>query len=175
MTESLSSSNISAQEPDEAQENSTWDDSSLYRLYRPQLEAVLANWDEVRYFLVRAGIPGAEESSLANMQRAIIDGRLTVWMMGRLDGDGQLSPVALFTTTVTEDTIVGIKRFTICSLAGSDYIPIKAWRYGFKVLRRAAEREGCSRITAESNNKRVLQVVEKLGGDTSYHSIYMEV
>jgi hypothetical protein len=109
------------------------------------------------------------------MQKAIIDERLTVWVMGRLDDDGQLSPVALFTTTVTEDTIVGIRRFTICSLAGSDYIPIKAWRYGFKVLKRAAERSGCSLITAESNNKRVLQVIEKLGGDTSYRSVYMEV
>ena len=134
-------------------------------------EAVKA-WNLIRLSLALSFPPGIPptEATLVNMQRALIEGRLTAWA---LILEGKIYAIA--TTTITEDTMAGIRTFYIYSLSSFYNIPTRAWKIGIESFYEEARKRGCYSIVARTNNKRLIKLVGKMGTRTDIAHLNMEV
>ena len=49
------------------------------------------------------------------------------------------------------------------------------WKEAYSIVRNFAKKQECKRIIAFTSNPRVLEIVNNLGGDTSFHVVTLEV
>ena len=113
---------------------------------------------------------GEDEEAMSNMMQSLLVGRLVGWFLvknGEVQGFG--------TTYIADDTISGKRKLIVYSATAVKPISLEGWRCTIRVGRAYAKGMCCDSIVVYSNNKRILQVVESLGGDTSYRAVTLEV
>jgi len=110
------------------------------------------------------------EVTLANMMDSALAGRLQVWILR----DG-LSPLLVFTTVVTHDTISDVCTLFVYSLGALAPVPREAWHEGLSKLKEVAARAGCTHVLSRTNNSRLVQLLKSMGASTDVHMVNLEV
>lgn len=111
------------------------------------------------------------EMKLSNILQALLDKRMKAWALVKDDKH----VVGIITTTITQDTMVGVRNLFLYSLAASEYIPRRGWAAMFALAKRIAKAEECSSMIGFSKEPFVLKMVEGLGGTTDTRMITLEV
>ena len=145
-----------------------------YRLLKATPDQICQHWLFIRDSLMMQMPIGVKPSELvlANIQQALLAGRLHCWFLLNVDNN---SVLGVCTTTVTEDTISGVRNLLIYSVLAMDPIPTKVWAYCYKVMQVFAKGAGCQHVIACTRNKRVLRLVKMLGGSEDNRFIELEV
>jgi hypothetical protein len=80
----------------------------------------------------------------------------------------------LLTMFVTEEGSQ-CRNLLIYSIHQTGHIPVEEWQIGLEVLKKYARSRGASRVIAYTDVPRVIEQAKKLGADTSYTLITMEI
>ena len=152
-------------------------DSVQFRLVKIQPENIPNAWDLIKEAMEIATVGGltVTEESLANLLQALLAGRITAWIFYKQIEDEKGKILGLLTTTVTEDTIVGIKHLLLYSMSGFNHISDENWKLAFSGLAKYARAKGCKVIRCITNSERVLDVAEMIGADVVGYTIDLEV
>ena len=67
------------------------------------------------------------------------------------------------------------KNLVIYSIVATQHIEDNDWKEAFVMVKDFAIKNECKRIVAFSSNPRVIELVDKLGGGTSYRVLTLEV
>ena len=133
---------------------------------------VVEGWESIKAAMMMAIPPEykVDERMATNALHAFRDGRLKAWALSV-----ENNVVALVTTVVVNDTIVGVKILELYTLTGFSGVGFDGWQAGLDVLRVYAKEVGCRFIRANSVNPRVIEIAEALGGNAKVKTIDLEV
>ena len=117
------------------------------------------------------------EEMLSNMLQALLAGRLECWFLCSKESKESFGKIiGVFTTTITGDTIAGVRNLLIYTMSGTNsYIPDCVWKREFETLAKYARSKGCRAIRIMTVNDRIIDVVEKLGGEVVMNVVDLEV
>jgi len=109
----------------------------------------------------------------AQLQR----GRYRAYVLGaRLPNvSEEQAGVALVIAYRSIDEATGEYIFYVWSLLGVDHLGEEDWAVAFRLLREEARKLNCKRINAVSDNPRVIQLVEQLGGSAEKRLLTWEI
>lgn len=136
-------------------------------------DQITAQWDGLVKQSIMMSLPTTvpvTEEVLSNVLSALLAGRLICWVLTR---DGKV--MAMTTTAIVVDSVSGVRNLLVYSIAAFSTVSDATWRWVFVRMARYARRAGCYKITACTNNSRVLDIVKKLGGKTNVRLIELEV
>lgn len=135
-------------------------------------DQVLKEWEVVKYAIKQANHEQmfATEDAVKDHLRYIVLGEMQVWAIISED-----EFVGIGVTRFNKDSAMGVKRLEIYSLYAFKFIDNKAWAASFVVLQRFAKANGCSHIMALSDNQQVIELAEKMGGDTKQRMIVFDI
>ncbi len=131
-------------------------------------------WGEIE-FSIRMSLPPMSNGRRLNYAKTLetaLIGDLEVWVM--YYGE---KIVAIATTMLTHEPTSKEKHLLIYSLASitDEIIPDELWVDGYETLKTYAKGNGCKYLNAFSMNPKILELVKKVGGDSRYHYITLEV
>lgn len=135
-------------------------------------EQITKHWDTIRFTLERS-IPPVTYQSPETMNRILesaLIGSIQVWAI--FDSE---EIVGILTTTLTIDGPSQVKNLIVYSLFGFKKISDKVWESCYEGLRKYASDNACHRMGAYTSSSSVMDLVKRLGGDTSYHFVTVEV
>ena len=135
-------------------------------------EQVTRYWDILRPAIEESLPPVAGETpdKMNRILAALIGGSLHCWVSSQIKDERRILE-GVMVTRILHDDVSETKSLLIYCLYGYDIISGNGWKSGFAALAKWAKSIGCSRIVAYSDVPRILDIVEKLGGDTRYHYI----
>lgn len=131
-------------------------------------EQIAQQWPVIRHAMEQALPPIASkrEERMNRLLEQLLVGRVQCWVCFRME-DERTVVESILTTTEAED-VTGERALLIYTLYGTTHGTQETWEDGLKKLKAWARAAGYSRITAYTQNPRVLEWVAKLGGDASY-------
>ena len=132
-------------------------------------DQIARQWDVVRHALEHSlpPIAGEGEDRMERLLEALLCGRMQCWAIYRKEEEGVVME-ALMCTTPIQDTNTGGADLLIYSLYSFDFATQESWVSGLELLKNWARGQGYTRIVAYTNNVRVLEMTEKLGGVAEY-------
>lgn len=142
-------------------------------LVRLETDQVLKYWEPLKGLIIAAQPVGAiwDRAAEVKLLEAAATGVLQVWT--EVSPSGSID--AVLSTMFTEDMASGTMGMLIYSLTVLSKVPGDRWVSGFDALCKYAKSRGCKRVTAFSNNPKIVGIVQKLGGDTSLTLCAVEV
>lgn len=127
-------------------------------------EQVSNKWDILREG-IKGSIPPQVETNGEdipnNILHALLEEKMYCWVLS--EGN---TVFAIVTTAFTYDEYSGVKNLLIYNVYGYRNVPQSLWKEAFQAVSKFAESKNCNTITAFTENKRVVQLVNQLGGDT---------
>ena len=140
----------------------------LVRVYPTQ---VAEQWDDIAPSITSA-LPSyiTELNGHANnILERLLSGNMQCWYI--VTGGKVL---ATLTTSVMYDP-GGVQSLFIYTVFGFGNIPEEEWKMAYDSLRAFAKKYNCEHIFAYSENPRIIQLVNQLGGNTETRIIKLEV
>ncbi len=123
---------------------------------------------------IEASLPSntvKSDEGLNNILKALLSNKMHCWV---LTDKAESEPYALATTSFIVDPIGAVSLF-VYSLYGYRPIPMELWIEGFKGLQDWALKNHCANVLAFTDNKRVMSIVEDLGGNVQQVVVNLEV
>jgi len=113
---------------------------------------------------------------MSSILKCLMEDTLHCWVLTQYDSVKNTTIMyAIVTTEFTVDTVTITKNLTIFSLYALQPVPEQMWKDGFDTLAKFAKANHCNQILAFSDIPQVINIVNKLGGDTSTTLIKMEI
>jgi len=131
-------------------------------------------WDVLKFGIENSLPPIAGEGpdKINNIFEALLSGGYDCWISFQRDEEERkLKLESMVVTTITLDNASKTKNFLIYTMYGFRPISDEEWRKGFLVLAKYAKAKNCNRVVAYSSEPRILDIVQKTGGDISYSFI----
>lgn len=145
----------------------------LTRLLPDQISSF---WDVIK-FAIEESLPPIVGESYDKMNRilaAAISGKIDVWAAhSKHDGVSRLEGILL--TKFLYDDASNTKNMLIYCIYSYTKISGKSWLYGLDKLAKYAKSRGCSQIVAYTDVQYIIDLVNRLGGDTRYTFISFDV
>lgn len=134
-------------------------------------------WKEVLTRSVAVGfLPHSDPKGVATVLGQLERGRYRAYVVGASlpeQPDQTAVAIAICYRVLEEST--GRYILFIWALLGIEHLGEEDWQQGFRLLAEEARKLHCSSIQAISDNPRVIELVEQLGGNASKRLIRMEV
>lgn len=111
------------------------------------------------------------EGFLVKVRESILSKKMAVWW--EMDENGNCSGQVI--TTIRHDGYTDIDDLVVYSLYATKTVPIDVWLRGLATLRVAAKKSGCKRVVGYTNVPEIVARAKKLGADTSFTFVTMEV
>lgn len=146
--------------------------SDEIKIFMLKHEEITKHWEVIRFSIENSGPPIAIASpeTMNNTLKSLMIGRLRCWVVLREE-----EMVAIATTMFTIDDISKIKDLMIYTLFGFKLVSVEEWQYATNKLKEYARKNKCHRIVAYTGAKRLLEVIDSLGGNTTYTFAFLEV
>ncbi len=132
-------------------------------------EQIAEHWDIIKYAIDQS-LPPIVTDHPDKMNRILssaLSGGTTVWVsytkvkeMNRFE--------AVILTKFLFDDVSNTKNLLIYSLFGYEVIDKESWMQGLEGIAKFAKARGCSKIVAYTDQPHVIDLVNKLGGETIY-------
>lgn len=137
-----------------------------YRLLRLEPAQVGDFWHLVKVGLTE-GLAGADKSAVRdqNILEQLMIGGMQCWFLLSHRG-----PEAMAVTQIYEDAMTKDKVFYIYSVYSypGNAVPIEEWVRTFKGVCEFAKAQGCTRVISYTNEDRVKEIYEAVGGTERY-------
>lgn len=130
-------------------------------------EQILKQWDILAPTL-EATLPPVERTRMAAVLKSLLSGRLVMWLALTTPNGKDSEVAAMVVTSLVQSACGEGCDLLIYALYGWDRIEPEMWTGGLSTLQQYARGLKCDRIIAFTNVERVKQVVNQLGGDTSW-------
>lgn len=136
-------------------------------------DQVLREWEVIKHAIMNSTYEQifSTDDKVRDHLREILLGTMHVWAV--LDAQEQL--VAVGTTRFSHDLTMGVRRLEIYSLYGFKEFTLEQWAECFVSLQRFAKAQNCSYIIALSDQERIIQMAQKVGGDSSQRLLVFNV
>jgi len=133
-------------------------------------------WDVISYAMEQSLPPtvGENPDKMNNILMAALSGKLDIWASYRKD-DKVNKFEGIIATRIIYDDVTCMNNLLIYAIYGYNKVSEDSWNSGMKTLLKYAKTQKCSLIVAYSNEPRVVEVVNSLGGDTSFSFISFNV
>ncbi len=133
-------------------------------------------WDVIKDAIVPVLPPtGRPTEDVENeVLSACLKGILTVWVLGKHNGNS-FNVYVVGTTMPILDTPTNTWSLLIYTLRALRPVPKELWIEGYDKLRRYAKSNNLSAICGYTDVPQVVELVKKLGGDTSVTYLTLEV
>lgn len=121
-------------------------------------------WRMIRTTLERAAPPTVKmtEHLISKLRTKLLLKEATAWLFG--DDDG---PIAVAVTMSREDELLDKKEVLIYAAANLRRMTNDEWDQCFAKMRLHALSRGCTHLTCMTVVKRIIEMAERMGGDTS--------
>lgn len=129
-------------------------------------------WDVISYAIEQSLPPIADESpdKMNKILSSLLCGKAQCWASYVVEGETRRFE-GIVVTRIVHDDVSGIKNLLIYCLYGYDIVNRSSWISGFKSLVKYATSKGCNRIIAYTDVQHIINIVEKLGGETKYRFV----
>ena len=136
-------------------------------------DQVARHWEIIRRSIEESdfSLPGESKEKMNNMLEEFLVGKRQAW----ISYNSEKVVNGVVTTQIQEDKIAEIKSVLIYSVYSFGEADMKDWYEGFRALKKFAKGEGCSYFYAFSNNDFIIDISNRLGGDTSRRLVLIPV
>lgn len=174
MQESVASNFVGSSRGSGTLEDST--PKSEFLLLKITPEQVSRYWDELGPKIMESLDPEIEETVelRALILQAILRNEMQAWMLYRRE-NGKSRRLALTTTRIYEDYLLESRNCYITSLYAYERIEMEGWKSALETLKTYARGAKCSRVIANTQSARVLELTKQLGGSMAYTFVRWEV
>ena len=128
---------------------------------------------------IEAGLPpttyGSDKRMTYILKDLMSNDNIQCWMITASPQVNGSSIMGVVITRVVDGGPTLIRNLEIYCMYAFKPISEDLWKEGFETLRKFARHKGCYRIIAYSDNVRVIDIVDKLGGSSNYRFITLEV
>jgi hypothetical protein len=133
-------------------------------------------WDIISYAMEQSLPPtvGENPDKMNNILMAALSGKLDIWASYE-KGDKVNKFEGILATRFIYDDITSMKNLLIYAVYGYDKVSEDSWKAGLRTVLKYAASQKCQLIVAYTNVPRVVEVVNSLGGDTSFSFISFKV
>jgi len=139
-------------------------------------EQISTFWDIIKYAIENTLPPivGEHPDKLNRILSAALSGKVSVWAVHTKHEEGnKFEAIAL--TNILYDEVSETKNLLIYCLYGYNIISKKSWEFGIRKLAEHAKAEGCNQIVAYTTSSHIVNMVNKLGGNTEQTFISFDV
>jgi hypothetical protein len=140
-------------------------------------EQVARFWDEIKVG-VEAALPpiaGESEDRMNNILTSILSEGIVCWLSYRKHEDHK-EVTAIMLTQIVADAPSKTKSVLIYALySPDDSIGLDGWIEGYRALAEYGRSVGCSRITAYSDNPKIITMAERFRADLAYRFISVPI
>lgn len=135
-------------------------------------EQIIKEWNVIKYAIEASTYERVFDTSEAvrNHLREALLGVMHIWAIVQEE-----QFVGIGVTRFSTDGTLGVKRLEIYSLYSYENVSMVTWATCFVALKRFAKANGCKHIIALTDQARVLEMAEKMGGDTSQRFLVFDV
>ena len=133
-------------------------------------------WDVIRYAIEQSLPPvaGEDPNKMQNILMAALEGTIDVWA-SYTRGNGVNKFEGIVLTEILFDKPSRTKNLLIYCLYGYDDVDSRSWMNGLRTLLKYAASKGCSQIVAYTEVPYIIDLVNKLGGESRYTFISFDV
>ncbi len=127
---------------------------------------------------IEKGLPPTSYGSdkvMSNILATLLSDNMQCWIITTSPEVNGSSIVGLVITRIVDGGPTLIKNLEVYCLYAFKPMNNELWKDGFITLRKFAKANDCYRIIAYSDNVRVIEMVESLGGSSNYRFITLEV
>lgn len=107
---------------------------------------------------------------MSSILSAIMREDLAVWVY---DDDGEV--VFVMSTVIQTDPVTYKKSLLIYSLTGIRDISDRMWKEAYETIRKYARYHGCENIIAYTENEKIVNYINNIGGKATFKLIQLEV
>jgi len=135
-------------------------------------------WPVVKECLERTLPPFtyASPERFANILEQLLQGGMQCWIVQRFDDSAQtVAPEGFVVTTISIDECSGVKNLLLYAVWSFGLVSDEEYRNGWQTLVTFARASGCHRIVTYTDQKRVVQQFQMLGGEAKYAFLTYEV
>ena len=137
----------------------------------------MSGWDAFFTLMLKAlpdDIGEVEPFFEGNLKLAILSGEYTVWVLKDMKSLTEEKLEALLVVRVINDPLCGVKVLDLYVLTLMDRTGFTTFKAGFELLKRLAKTLGCVLVTATTDQLKVKELFEQLGGKALW-SLSVEV
>jgi len=130
-------------------------------------------WDDISAAIESSLIPTSSEANdmrMFHIQKTLMSGAAGCWLVIRGE-----KTILMIVAYINEDGFTKDRNLVIYSIYAFEYIADSIWIYLNTEFKTMAKNHGCNKILAYSSIPRVVDIVNKLGWDTTYNFISTEV
>ncbi len=132
---------------------------------------IIDYWDALKSGIMEAlPVFQGSDQRADSILRGLLEGFGKVWVYL---AKGNIA--AMVVTSIYVDTLSGVRSLLIYAFKGFEVLDVKDYKKGMNLLKDYARGAKCSRIIAYTDNKRVKQMINWLGGKTDYTLVSLEV
>lgn len=126
-------------------------------------------WDIIRYAIEQSlpPIAGEHPDKMKNILMSLLSSKSQCWASYDIKEDRRILE-AIVITRIFYDDASDTKSLLIYCLYGYEHIKQSSFTNGLKALVKFAKSEGCERVISYTNEPGVVELMNRLGGDTSY-------
>lgn len=139
-------------------------------------DQVSRHWPIIKYAVEQSLPPtvGDHPDKMNRILSALLSTKADAWISyEKVDDSIRMEGVVL--TRITHDEVSNTRGLLIYCLYGYNSVNNGSWREGLTSLAKYAKVNRCSRITAYTSSKYVVDLVNKLGGNTDYTFVSFDV
>ena len=132
-------------------------------LVRLMTEQIQANWALIKHVLEQTLPPiylGQPEFYTACLD-AMLEGQMQVW-----SGLNEGNPIGLVITNFVREELLDQTNMLIFAFHGFENMPLDVIRQGYETIAQSARAAGCSGLIAYTQDERVKQLAQRMGGKT---------
>lgn len=133
------------------------------------------NWHFIKDSIEKSFPPIAIESTeaLLSIQQQLLLGEMMCWF--GIESLESQEIVAVMTTKVVFEEATNTKNMLIFSLTSYQLHSMDLWNDGYYALAKYARSLGCNKIISFTDNPQVVHIAEKLGANTSWKLIQLDI
>jgi len=130
-------------------------------------------WDDLKGAIKEALPPvvGMQSDRMQNILTALLLEELIAW----ISVDKEKVVDGIVVTSFVVDKCSGTKSLLLYCLYGYGEVARSSWEEGVETLRRFAKHSGCQRVIGYTDVPSLIKWVEKVGGETRYRFLSVEV
>lgn len=130
---------------------------------------VAQSWDGI-YKMFESALFRPSEMVKANLLRGILSGVTQCWIYTREDVG-----VGMVLTNVTKEPYSQTRDLLVYAVVSNGNSKPEDWNDGLDTLVQFAKNKGCMRITAFTNNKKLIRLLQRFNADTDMRFLSWEV